>query len=108
MPRYVFQLDRMHVNNQRGKRPDKDVVTFGVQVGADKYALVRLIDRQFPDPPGDPFPGAAEGVSSGDTIEFGLAPPRNPRRRWEIGPIDIANDDAVLASFTAVNTSDAS
>jgi hypothetical protein len=93
--KYVFDLETMHVDVQRGKVPDKDVVTFGVQIGTEQFGpLTRYIDD------------SGHGIVTGETIHFSTLAPDNPRHRWEIGPIEVSTDDIVNFIFAAVNTSD--
>ncbi len=95
MAKYIFRLEGMHVDFQRGKEPDMDTVTFGILVGPqDRGHVGRYIDRR---------------IQSGDTVLFSDFPPDKPPGKWgtwEIGPTEVGPNDIVQVACTAVNTSD--
>jgi hypothetical protein len=94
MAKYIFRLDRMKVYFQRGKKDDRDVVTFAIQIGERQYGLTRVIDH----------------IRSGLLVEFSNFPPVTLEGRsnenWELGPIKVQSDDIVEIIYSGVNTSD--
>jgi hypothetical protein len=104
MAKFMFRLQSLHVDFQRGKRPDVYVSTFGIEVGNRSIGPIgRFLDRA--NPQGVPGPG----ISSGDNIDLSLFPPDNPPGKWgtwEIGPVEIGADDIVAVDYAFTNTSD--
>ena len=92
MTRYLFRLDTIHTQYQRGKNPDNDVLTFGVQVGTQSYGPVGKL--------------LSHACLSGSTLHLTDDPPDTLRQAWEIGPLEVNPDDIVNVIYAAVNTSD--
>jgi hypothetical protein len=103
MAKFMFRLERMHVDIQRGKQPDVYVSTFGIEVGNRNIGPIgRFLDRKGPQQ-GTP------GIQSGDEIELSNFPPDNPPSKWgtwDIGPVEVGPDDIVAVDYAFVNTSD--
>jgi hypothetical protein len=91
---YSFRLDTMHVNFQRGKIPDHDLVTFIVQVGLQTYGPIAGFIPQR--------------LNSGDTINFNEFSPTLPagRKVWETDAIEVNDGDVVSVGYTVVNLSE--
>jgi hypothetical protein len=91
---YVFRLDEINFNSQRGSVPDNDVVTFGV--------FVNQVDR-----------GSGAGLFT-DLVSGAKVPSRavGPDIRrgmsatWTVGPLEINSADGVIIAYTGMNVSD--
>ena len=103
MAKYIFRLERMHVNFQRGKEPDVYSSTFGLEIGSRSFGPIgRFLNKKAPTQ-GNP------GIQSGDNINFADFPPDNPVSKWgtwDIGPIEIGANDIVSVDYAFINTSD--
>jgi hypothetical protein len=98
MPKYIFQLETLDVHNQRGKKGDVYVASFGVEVGGRAFG-----------PLGRQIGGLGHVISSGDHVELGMFPPDNPPSKWGawvVGPLEISAADIVSVDYTFVNTAD--
>jgi len=93
MAKFIFRLDKIHVNNVRDKDFDRDVVMFGVQVGLNRFG---------------PLTGDIFGtVRSGATALFSgpnALTPSGGADKWEIGPIEIGEADEVTIVYSVINT----
>ena len=89
MSKFMFRLEHLHVDFQRGKRPDVYASTFGIEVGSRAIGPIgRFLDKASP--------GARQGITSGADINFSDFPPDNPASRWgtwEIGPVEIGTGE---------------
>jgi hypothetical protein len=98
MPKYLFRLERLHVDFQRGKVGDIYSSTFGIEIGARSIGPIgRIIGER------------ALTIESGRDIDFSTLPPDNPASKsgtWDIGPIEVGPDDTVAIDYVFVNTSD--
>src|SRR2546430_14219733 len=94
MSKFMFRLDKVICTFQRGKREDEDVITFGVTVGGKDRGHVG---------------GHFTAIATGTEIPLAKFPPDKPPSKWnnwEVGPIEVANDDIVKIAYAGVNTSD--
>ena len=104
MAKYLFGLQSMQVNAQRDSLPDGDwdVVTFGVEVGANSFGPLKAYNTilgqsgSTVDFTAYPFlragPPVTPGSGSGDEIG-----------QWWVGPIDVADTDIVSVDYSVVN-----
>src|SRR5271167_128138 len=98
MPKYLFQLERMHVDFQREKVGDIYSSIFGIEVGPRSIGPIGQVIGQH-----------ARTVQSVDDIDFSQLPPDNPPGKsgtWEIGPVEVGSGDTVAIDYVFVNTSD--
>jgi len=106
MPYYAFRLNAIHVQNQRGKIPDDDVITFQVVVnnvlrgqgtttltGIASGAVIPLVP---PPSPTFTFTPLAPNPASAQNID----------EDWIIGPIEVAPGDGVTILYSGTNVSD--
>jgi len=102
MSKFMFRLEHLHVDFQRGKRPDVYASTFGIEVGSRAIGPIgRFLDKASP--------GARQGITSGADINFSDFPPDNPASRWgtwEIGPVEIGTGEIVAIDYAFIDTSD--
>jgi hypothetical protein len=98
MAKYLFRMDKMHVNAKRNlvkNEEDWDVITFGVEVGAQQYGPL----KDYGAPP----------VDTGADLDFSKYPylRMNSNQvelgKWEIGPIDVAETDIASVGYSIVN-----
>jgi hypothetical protein len=95
MAKYLFRLEKLHVNFQRDKSPngDWDVVTFGIEVGLNQFGPLRNYGSYT--------------TYSGSDVDFTKSLRSNSKQvqqgRWEIGPIDVADNDVVTVDYAIVN-----
>jgi hypothetical protein len=101
MAKYLFRLEKLHINAQRNNAddiPDFDVITFGIEVGARQYG---------------PLKNYGWWISkTGWDLDFTIIGLRHDahdvaRGTWEIGPIDVADDDVMNIDYAVVNAYDA-
>jgi len=93
MPAFMFRLEKMFVQFQRGKNPDVDLITFGVVSNGAEQGHV----------------GAFTGLlHTGDTLAFTFPPTTPPGKwgTWEVGPMRVAPDQIVSVKYAGVNSSD--
>ena len=106
MPFYAFRLNAIKVNNQRGKIPDDDVVTFQVAVntvlrGQGTIILEDVVSGALlplvpPPSPTYTFTPLAPNPASAQNIDVD----------WIIGPIEVAPGDGVTILYSGTNISD--
>jgi len=106
MPFYAFRLNAIKVNNQRGKIPDDDVVTFQVAVNTvlrgqgtillEDVASGALLPLVPPPSPTYTFTPLAPNPGSAQNIDVD----------WIIGPFELAPGDGVTILYTGTNVSD--
>jgi hypothetical protein len=98
MPKYLFNLESMHVDFQRGKLEDVYSSTFGIEVGSRAIGPIgRVIGSQH------------NRIKSGDDIDFSQYLPDNPPSQsgtWAIGPVQVDSGEIVAIDYVFVNTSD--
>jgi hypothetical protein len=101
MAKYLFRLEKLHINAQRNNvadMPDFDVVTFGIEIGARQYGPLKNYGWWR--------------SKSGMDLDFTTIGLRHgaddvARGKWEIGPIDVADDDVMSIDYAVVNAYDA-
>jgi hypothetical protein len=99
MAKYLFALEKLHINAARNNHPagDWDVITFGIEVGVRQYG---------------PLPNySAPPVNSGSDIDFTKSLRRDAQNirtgRWEIGPIEVGDNDVASVNYSVVNAQEA-
>jgi hypothetical protein len=105
MAKYLFGLQSLQISAQRSTMPEGDwnVVTFGVEVGANSFGPLQNN-------------GGTVGGATGSTVDFTtvlrLGPPPPPPYnlyppaaigKWWVGPIDVADTDIVSVDYSVVN-----
>jgi hypothetical protein len=99
---YVFKLDKLGIQQTRGKIPDEDVVTFTV--------FVDDLDRGHGTGKFIGMTTHSEASTTDGAADGGLAYPAgnllNMYRDWRLGPLEIRHDEKVGVVYTGTNTSD--
>jgi hypothetical protein len=94
MPIYAFAPVRLHCDNQRGKLPDDDLITFSV--------FVNQVARST-------GAGMFPAITTGTDLPVIAGPPqtRNLLSSWWVaGPLDIDPNDSIAMVYSCYNTSD--
>ncbi|MDT5148323.1 MAG: hypothetical protein QOI01_56 [Mycobacterium sp.] len=99
---YVFKLDKLWIDQTRGKIPDEDVVTFTV--------FVDQLDRGHGSGKFDAMTTGSAASTTDGAADGGLAYPAgnlfNMSKNWRLGPLEVRYGENVSVVYTGTNTSD--